>query len=107
MTNRTPVRDRLGALGESERFIVPMKPGNAGGGTGPQFKTNAIRSEGPGDWVIARLTISAVEGAAAVVGRWALLGQGRRDPVTQEWVRLLRSTGRAPADRPGDGLGRV
>jgi hypothetical protein len=24
MTNRTPVRDRLGALGESERFIVPM-----------------------------------------------------------------------------------
>jgi len=28
-----------------------MKPGNAGGGTGPQFKTNAIRREGPGDWV--------------------------------------------------------
>jgi len=27
-----------------------MKPGNAGGGTGPQFKTNAIRREGPGDW---------------------------------------------------------
>ena len=41
---------QAGRPGESERFIVPMMPGNAGGGTGPQFKTNAIRSEGPGDW---------------------------------------------------------
>ena len=24
--------------------------GNAGGGKGPQFKTDAIRGEGPGDW---------------------------------------------------------
>ena len=36
---------QAGRHGESERFIVPMKLGNAGGGTGPQFKTNAIRSE--------------------------------------------------------------
>ena len=41
---------QAGRPGESERFIVPMKLGNAGGGTGPQFKTNAISSEGPGDW---------------------------------------------------------
>ena len=34
----------------AERFVVPLKPGNAGGGKGPQFKTDAIRSEGPGDW---------------------------------------------------------
>src|SRR5467141_903666 len=27
---------------------VPLKPGNAGGGKGPQFKTDAIRGEGPG-----------------------------------------------------------
>jgi maltose alpha-D-glucosyltransferase/alpha-amylase len=27
-----------------------LKPGNAGGGKGPQFKTDARRSEGPGDW---------------------------------------------------------
>jgi hypothetical protein len=26
---------QAGRPGESERFIVPMKPGNAGGGTGP------------------------------------------------------------------------
>jgi hypothetical protein len=34
----------------SERPVVPLKPGNAGGGKGPQFKTNATSGEGPGDW---------------------------------------------------------
>src|ERR1700751_5246015 len=29
---------------------TPMKPGNAGGGKGPQFKTNATSGAGPGDW---------------------------------------------------------
>src|SRR3977135_3123651 len=33
--------------GVAERFVVPRKPGNAGGGKGPQFKTDAIRGEGP------------------------------------------------------------
>jgi hypothetical protein len=32
----------------AERFAVPLKPGNAGGGKGPQFKTNARRGAGPG-----------------------------------------------------------
>ena len=32
-----------------------MKPGNAGGGKGPQFKTNATRSEGPRDWATYQL----------------------------------------------------
>src|SRR6202045_3669561 len=41
---------QAGRPGESERFVVPLKPGNAGGGKGPQFKTNAISGEGPGDW---------------------------------------------------------
>src|ERR1700688_2428286 len=50
MTNQTPARDRLGAHGVAERFVVPLKPDNAGGGKGPQFKTDAGRSEGPGDW---------------------------------------------------------
>jgi len=35
----------------AERFVVTLKPGNAGGGKEPQFKTDAIRGEGPGDWV--------------------------------------------------------
>ena len=47
--------DRRGSLNagshrESERLVVPMKPGNSGGGKGPQFKTDAIRGEGHGDW---------------------------------------------------------
>src|SRR5262249_44118279 len=32
-------------LGVAERFVVPLKLGNAGGGKGPQFKTDAIRGE--------------------------------------------------------------
>jgi hypothetical protein len=27
----------------AERLVVPLKPGNAGGGKGPQFKGNAAR----------------------------------------------------------------
>ena len=34
---------------------TPMKPDNAGGGKGSQFKTNAARSEGPGDWATYQL----------------------------------------------------
>src|SRR5438876_504674 len=30
---------------ESERLVVPMKPGNSGGGKGPWFKGNVERSE--------------------------------------------------------------
>ena len=41
---------QAGRSGVAERFVVPLKPGNAGGGKGPQFKTDAIRGEGPGDW---------------------------------------------------------
>src|SRR6266511_438469 len=38
---------QAGRPGVAERFVVPRKPGNAGGGKGPQFKTDAIRGEGP------------------------------------------------------------
>jgi hypothetical protein len=31
--------------GESERFVVPLKPGNAGGGKGPPFKVNVRRGD--------------------------------------------------------------
>jgi hypothetical protein len=46
---------QAGRRGDAERFVVPPKPGNAGGGKGPQFKTNARRSEGPGDWATYQL----------------------------------------------------
>src|SRR6478752_1162440 len=41
---------QAGRAGVAERLVVPVKPGNAGGGKGPQFKTDARRGEGPGDW---------------------------------------------------------
>src|SRR5208282_1558387 len=44
-----------GPHGVAERFVVPMKPGNAGGGKGPQFRTDARRGEGPGDWATYQL----------------------------------------------------
>src|SRR5881628_3409768 len=41
---------QAGRPGVAERFVVPLKPGNSGGGKGPQFRTDAIRGNGPGDW---------------------------------------------------------
>ena len=46
---------QAGRPGVAERFVVPLKPGNAGGGKGPQFKTDATRGEGPGDWATYQL----------------------------------------------------
>jgi len=37
---------QAGRPGVAERLVVPLKPGNAGGGKGPQFKTDAVRGEG-------------------------------------------------------------
>ena len=36
---------RVGRPGVAERPVVPLKPGNAGGGKRPQFRTNARRSK--------------------------------------------------------------
>ena len=41
---------QAGRHGVAERLVVPLKPGNSGGGKEPQFKTDAASSEGPGDW---------------------------------------------------------
>src|SRR5713226_4305549 len=38
---------QAGRNGVAERLVVPLKPGNAGGGKGPWFKTNAGSGEGP------------------------------------------------------------
>jgi hypothetical protein len=40
---------QAGPYGVAERFAVPMKPGNSGGGKGPQLKTDARSNEGHGD----------------------------------------------------------
>ena len=36
---------QAGRTGVAERLVVPLKPGNAGGGKGPWFKTNATSGE--------------------------------------------------------------
>src|SRR6195256_1825694 len=46
---------QAGRLGVAERFVVPRKPGNAGGGKGPQFKRDATSGEGFGDWATYQL----------------------------------------------------
>src|SRR6476620_1572347 len=46
---------QAGRPGVAERFGVPRKPGNAGGGKGPQFKTDATSGEGFGDWATYQL----------------------------------------------------
>ena len=46
---------QAGLFGVAERLVLPLKPGNAGGGKGPQFKTNARRGEGSGDWATYQL----------------------------------------------------
>src|SRR5215469_16904541 len=38
------------AISPTSPDSTPMKPGNAGGGKGLSFKTNAASGEGPGDW---------------------------------------------------------
>ena len=43
-----PREGQSGPGGKSERLIVPQKPGNSGGGKGPQCKDSAGRGEGLG-----------------------------------------------------------
>jgi hypothetical protein len=48
VVGRTPTglpRGTGRAEGSAERFVVPMNSGNAEGGKGPQFKTDATSSE--------------------------------------------------------------
>src|ERR1017187_8096513 len=51
---------QAGRVGVAEGFVVPLMPGNAGGGKGPQFKTDAASNEGPGDWATYQETADGV-----------------------------------------------
>ena len=41
---------QAGPFGVTERLVILMKPGNAGGGKEPQLKGNARSNEGQEDW---------------------------------------------------------
>src|SRR5450759_518813 len=34
----------------ADRLVVPGKPGNSGGGKGPEFKKDGCRGKGQGEW---------------------------------------------------------
>ena len=90
-TNRTSVTAQAGRLGVAERFVLPLKPGNAGGGKGPQFKTNAASSEGPGDWATYQLR------RVFRNCRWRCTRKRRLKPV----IASTRCTTRSPPTERG------
>ena len=50
MGQLAPRERQAGLFGVAERFAVPMKPGNSGGGKGPQLEANATSNAGKRDW---------------------------------------------------------
>ena len=80
---------QAGRLGVAERPVVLPKPGNAGGGKGPQFKTNAASSEGPGDWATYQLR------RVFRSCRWRYTRKRRPKPATAS----TRCTTRSPVRR--------
>lgn len=45
MTQPEPREGQAGSAGVADRLVVPMRPGNAGGGKGPEFKAKVQRRE--------------------------------------------------------------
>ena len=41
---------KAGPFGMAERLVVLTKPGNSGGGKGPQLKADARSDDGKGEW---------------------------------------------------------
>ena len=70
---------QAGRRGVAEGFVVPLKPGNAGGGKGPQFKTDALRGEEPGDWATyqLRLGVRKLQMASHAKTRREVLSESR------------------------------
>src|SRR5437588_12912374 len=73
--------------GVAERFVVPLKPGNAGGGKGPQFKTDAIRGEGHGDWATHQLQ------KVFRNCRWRCARKRRREVLSESRMREICLSG--------------
>ena len=48
--SRTPARDRPCRVRVADGFVGLLKPGNAGGGKGPEFKVHGPSGGEPGDW---------------------------------------------------------
>ena len=77
---------QAGRSGVAERFVVPRKPGNAGGGKGPQFKTDAERGEGHGDWETYQLRMCSEAAEGVARERW-------RDVLSESRMRQICMSG--------------
>jgi hypothetical protein len=78
---------QAGHPGVAERFVVPLKPGNAGGGKGPQFKTDATRGEGHGDWATYQLR------KVFRNCRWRRTQNLEREVLSESRMRAIRLSG--------------
>ena len=77
---------QAGRSGVAERFVVPRKPGNAGGGKGPQFKTDARRVE---DLEIGQ-PINSEEGSETADG---VARERRREVLSESRMREICMSG--------------
>src|SRR6266511_1792183 len=101
---------QAGRPGVAERFVVPLKPGNSGGGKGPQFRTDAIRGDGPGDWATyqtpksvqkLQMTLHAKAKAEAGYRFYALYDKISREDILAHAYAQCRSKGRTGCGRSG------
>src|SRR5216684_5665066 len=52
---------QAGPCGVAERSVLPKRPGNSGGGKGPQLKTDARSNEGHGELTMSLATPGCVQ----------------------------------------------